>query len=398
MRLWPFWNCYVAVTVMRANTLRRLAGAYGGRAAGRNRGRIMIARHRIETGGFLVFLVIVTVALGVVVSSFASALLWAALAAILFQPLYQWALRQHPGRRNLAALLTLLIILFAVVVPTLIIASLMIDQAGTVYAKMQGGEINFAGYFQQIHDALPDRIRQLLDKSGYSSFERLQARVSDALGNSVKTIAGRALSLGRNAFAFLLAFGIALYVMFFLLRDGDRVGHAIRRALPFEESVTHRLVDKFVAVVRATIKGSVIVGLVQGGLGALTFWLVGVPAALLWGLLMALTSLLPALGPAIVWVPVAVYLLATGAIWQGVVVIVSGVVVIGMADNILRPILVGRDTGIPDYIVLVTTLGGIEMCGLSGIVVGPVIAALFITGWEILSEQRHAQPPTDLTA
>ena len=134
-----------------------------------------------------------------------------------------------------------------------------------------------------------------------------------------------------------------------------------------------------------------IVGLVQGALGGLTFWIVGVPAALLWGLLMALTSLLPALGPAIVWVPVAVYLLATGAIWQGVVVIVSGVVVIGLADNILRPILVGRDTGIPDYIVLVTTLGGIEVVGLSGIVVGPLVAALFLTAWQILTEQRHAQ-------
>jgi predicted PurR-regulated permease PerM len=182
------------------------------------------------------------------------------------------------------------------------------------------------------------------------------------------------------------------YVTFFLLRDGDKVGPAIRRSLPFEHSVAEKLVDKFVAVVRATIKGSVIVGLVQGALGGLTFWLVGVPAALLWGLLMALTSLLPALGPAIVWVPVAVYLLATGSIWQGVVVIVSGVVVIGLADNILRPILVGRDTGIPDYIVLVTTLGGIELVGLSGIVVGPLVAALFLTAWQILTEQRHAQP------
>jgi len=162
--------------------------------------------------------------------------------------------------------------------------------------------------------------------------------------------------------------------------------------LPLERSVTGALVEKFVSVVRATIKGTVIVALVQGGLGALTFWIVGLPAALLWGLLMELTSLLPALGPAIVWVPVAVYLLATTAIWQGLAVIVSGVVVIGLADNILRPILVGRDTGIPDYIVLVTTLGGIELVGLSGIVVGPLVAALFLTAWQILTDQRHRQP------
>ncbi len=367
----------------------------GGRGAStgwRNGVDDMTNRGRIENGGFLLFLTIITIALGVVVSAFAAALLWSALAAILFQPLYQKLLKRWPERRNLAASLAMLIIFVAVVVPTLIIASLMIDQASSVYTSMQSGQINFAAYFQQMHDALPQRLQQLVDKSGIDSFERLQSRISGALGNSVRTIAGQALSIGRNAFAFLLAFGIALYVTFFLLRDGDRVGPAICRALPLERSVTERLVGKFVAVVRATIKGSVIVGLVQGGLGALTFWLVGVPAALLWGLLMALTSLLPALGPAIVWVPVAVYLLATGAIWQGIAVVVSGVVVIGLADNILRPILVGRDTGIPDYIVLVTTLGGIELCGLSGIVVGPVVAALFMAGWQILTEQRLEQP------
>ncbi len=351
----------------------------------------MIDRRRLETGGFIVFLVTITVALCIVVSTFAVALLWSGLAAILFQSLYQWLLKRWPGRRNLAAAMTLLIIFVAVIVPTLIIGSLMIDQSASVYARLQSGQINFGAYFQQIHDALPSRIQGALDKAGLNSFEQAQSRVSTILGNSVRSIAGQALSIGRNAAAFLLSFGIGLYVTFFLLRDGDKVGPAIRRALPLEHSVAKTLVDKFVAVVRATIKGSVIVGLAQGALGAVTFWIVGVPAALLWGLLMALTSLLPALGPALVWVPVAIYLLATGAIWQGVVVIVSGVVVIGLADNILRPILVGRDTGIPDYIVLVSTLGGIEAVGISGIVVGPLVAALFLTAWQILTEQRHTQ-------
>ncbi len=351
----------------------------------------MINRRRLETGGFLIFLVVITIALVVVVWSYALALLWAALAAILFQPLFQRLLERMPKRRNTAAALTLLIILFAVVVPSMIIGGMIVDQAGTVYTRIQNGEINFAAYFNQVHDALPTRLQTLLDKAGFDSIERIQARLSQTMGNSVRTIASQALSIGRNAAAFLLAFGIALYVMFFLLRDGETIGPKICDALPLERSVTAALVDKFVSVVRATIKGTVIVALVQGGLGAATFWIVGLPAALLWGLLMALTSLLPALGPAIVWVPVAVYLLATTAIWQGLVVIISGVVVIGMADNILRPILVGRDTGIPDFVVLVTTLGGIELIGLSGIVVGPLVAALFLASWQILTEQRHRQ-------
>lgn len=355
-----------------------------------------IVRHRVENGGLILFLAFITVVLTLVVSSFIGALLWAALAALLFQPLFQRMLALWPVRRNVAAALTLLIITVAVVIPALIVASLVVEQAAGVYGQMRAGQINFASYFQQIHDALPFRLQHLLDRAGFGSFERAQARLSQAIGSSVSTsvstVARQAFSIGANAAAFLLAFGVGLYVTFFLLRDGDHIGPAIVRALPFERTVAERLADKFVVVVRATIKGSGVVALAQGALGAITFSIVGLPAALLWGLLMAIAALLPAIGPAIIWAPVAVYLLAVGEIWQAVVVIGSGVLVIGLADNILRPMLVGRDTGIPDWLVLVTTLGGINLVGLSGIVIGPLAGALFITGWQILTEQRLAIP------
>lgn len=356
-----------------------------------------IDRQRIERGGFILFLVLITIGLIAVVSGFLAALLWAALAAILFRSLFQWLLTKTGGRRNMAAGLTMLIITFAVVVPTLLIGSMVVDQASGVYLKLRSGQIDFAQYFQQIRDALPNRLRQAMDKSGIDSLEGLQSRVSRTLSSSVSQIATQALSIGRNAFAFALAFGVGLYVAFFLIRDGDRLGPNVVRALPLDPQVAKRLVDTFVAVVRATVKGSVIVGLVQGALGAITFWIVGVPAALLWGVLMAIAALLPAIGPAIIWGPVALYLLATGAVWQGALVIASGVLVIGLADNILRPILVGRDTGLPDWIVLLTTLGGIDLLGLSGIVVGPVVAALFLSGWRILSEARGVAPPSSET-
>jgi predicted PurR-regulated permease PerM len=347
-----------------------------------------ISPRRVENGGLVLFLALVTIGLAMVVSSFAGALLWAALAALLFQPLFQWILARWPGRRNLAALMTILIITIAVVIPALIVASLVVEQAAGVYSQMQSGQINFASYFQQVHDALPQRLQGLLDGAGFDSFEKAQKQISEAVASSASLLAKSAFSIGANAAAFVLAFGVGLYVMFFLLRDGEEIGSAVVRALPLEPTVADRIADKFVTVVRATIKGSGVVALVQGALGAITFWIVGLPAALLWGMLMAIAALLPAIGPTIIWAPVAVYLLATGAYWQAIVVVVSGVVVIGLADNILRPMLVGRDTGIPDWLVLVTTLGGIEVVGLSGIVIGPLAGALFITGWRIMTEQR----------
>lgn len=347
---------------------------------------------RIEHGGLILFLVLASIGLLLIVSSFIGALLWAALAALLFQPLFQRLLRRWPERRTLAAAVTLLVITVAVVIPAIIVASLVVDQSVGVYAQMRTGNIDFARYFHQVHDGLPNRIQQLVDRSGFDSFERVQAKLTQAVSSSVSTIARQALSIGANAASFLLAFGVGLYVTFFLLRDGESIGPAVVRALPLRRDIAERLSDKFVAVVRATIKGSGVVALVQGALGAATFWIVGVPAALLWGVLMAIAALLPAVGPAIIWTPVAIYLLATGAIWQAVVVVLSGVFVIGLADNILRPMLVGRDTGLPDWLVLVTTLGGIDLIGLSGIVVGPLAGALFLTGWQILTEERRAEP------
>lgn len=357
-----------------------------------------IDRQRVENGGLILFLAIITIGLALVVSSFTGALLWAALAALLFQPLFQRLLKRWPDRRNTAAAVTLLIITVAVVIPALILTSLVIEQATGVYAQIRSGQINFATYFEQIYSALPLRLQRVLDSAGFGSFERVRLQISQAVGNSASMLARSALSIGANAASFLLAFGVGLYVMFFLLRDGQRIGPAIVRSLPLSPDVAERLAEKFVAVVRATIKGSGVVALVQGALGAITFWIVGLPAALLWGMLMVIAALLPAVGPAIIWAPVAVYLLATGAIWQAIVVVISGVVVIGLADNILRPMLVGRDTGIPDWLVLVTTLGGIELVGLSGIVVGPLAGALFLTGWQIMTEHRLGRAGADETA
>ena len=347
---------------------------------------------KFEVGGLAVFLALITAALLAIVWPFIFALLWAVLAAIVFRPLYRRLLADFRGHANWAALAALLIITVAVIIPTLIIGSMILDEAITLYVGLSDQEIDTAEMFMSFHDALPAPLQQMIDDAGYGNIAALRAEITEFARASAGAIAGYTLELGGSALSWILSFGVGLYATFFLLRDGERVGEHITRALPLRPATAQALADSFVLTVRATIKGSVVVGVVQGLLGAATFWIVGMPSVLLFGLLMAVFSLLPALGPAIVWGPVAIYLFATGAVWEGMVVVGSGVLVIGMVDNVLRPILVGRDTGLPDWIVLVTTLGGIASLGLSGIIIGPVVAGLFLTAWAVLRHDREIAP------
>jgi predicted PurR-regulated permease PerM len=343
----------------------------------------------LQHASFLIILAVVSLLMAVIVWPFAQPLLWAALAAIMFQPLYRWMLKKLRGRRNPAAGLSLLVIFFAVMVPALWIGALVAEQAIVLVAALQQQPLDLAALFDQVYIMLPEAARDAVDRSGWANMATIQTRLQDLLTQSAGVIAGQAVSIGSGALSFLLAFGVALYVMFFLLRDGERIGRIILRAVPVETSIANRLVERFLGIVRATIKGTGVVALVQGALGTVTLMIAGVPSALLFGVIMAIFALVPVIGSGAVWVPAGVWLLISGATWQGVFVLLTGFFIISSADNVLRPILVGRDTGIPDWIILVTTLGGISLVGFSGIVLGPLVAGLFLASWSILREQRE---------
>ena len=349
-------------------------------------------RGTTEKGGFLVLLALVTIALLWIVQPFASALLFAALAAVMFQPLFNHILVRRPEKRNQAAAASLLIITFAVIVPTVILASVVLEQAATIVVAFREGRIDPVAWLVQMRDSLPEFARPLLARNGWDDIEALQTSAQNLLSESAGLIASYAVAIGGGALSLLLSLGVGLYVTFFLLRDGRHLGRGFVSSLPLEREIADRLAERFLSIVRATIKGTLVVGVVQGILGGLTFWVVGLPSAALFGVLMGLFSLVPAIGPAIVWIPAAIWLLASGDVWQGLVVIGSGVGIIGMADNLLRPMLVGRDTGIPDWIILVTTLGGIAVLGFGGIVMGPLVAGLFLASWSILKEMRDTDP------
>ncbi|MDB5840825.1 MAG: family transporter [Herminiimonas sp.] len=334
---------------------------------------------------FLVLLIAVSLAFAWILLPFYGAVFWGVVLAILFAPFYRQLLVALHNRRNLAALATLVLCLIIVFFPlTLITASLM-QEGSLVYERIRTGQLNFGAYFQQVIAALPRWVVTILDRFGLGNLTAMQDRLSTFAVEVSQFLATQALSIGQNALNFVVGFGVMLYLLFFLLRDGAMLSARIRQAIPLSTEHKRNLFSKFTTVIRATVKGNIVVAATQGALGGLMFWFLGIQGAILWGVLMAFLSLLPAVGAALIWGPVAIFFLVTGAIWQGVTLIVFGVLVIGLVDNILRPILVGKDTQMPDYVVLISTIGGMALFGLNGFVIGPVIAALFIACWDLFA-------------
>jgi predicted PurR-regulated permease PerM len=344
---------------------------------------------RIENQTFLLLLAAVTLAFAWVLYPFYGAVLWAVVVAVLFAPVHRRLLQSMQGRPSLAAAVTVLIIIAMVLLPLAVIAASLAQEASSLFAKMQSGEYNFGNYLQRILEALPAWATGLLERFNLTNFSSLREKLGSGLMKGGQILAPQALSIGTTTFDFVIRLGIMLYLLFFLLRDGRALAERIKEAIPLRGDQKTALFTRFADVVRATVKGGILVAMAQGTLGGVAFWFLGIHAALLWAVLMAFLSLIPAIGSALVWAPVAIYFLATGAIWQGVGLILYGVIVIGLVDNLLRPFLVGKGSKLPDYIVLISTLGGIEVFGLNGFVIGPVIAAMFMVSWEIFSASRR---------
>ena len=341
----------------------------------------------LEQSGFLLFLAGVSIMFVWVAWPFATPVLWAALAAIMFRPVYRVVLRWVRGSANIATILTLLIIFIAVLLPAAWIASLVVEEAIGLVRRLQADPIDVAMWFDRVYGWLPAPLQRLATAEGWTDVSAMQDQLELLVADSAGLIAQEAVAIGGGALSFFFSFGIALYVIYFFLRDGARISETILHSAPIDRTIANRLAERFLGIVRATIKGSGIVGLAQGALGAATFMLAGVPSALLFGVLMGILSLLPVVGTVIVWLPVGIWLLISGETWNGILVLGSGFFIISLADNFLRPILVGRDTGIPDWLILVTTLGGIALVGFTGIVLGPLVAGLFLASWSILQEQ-----------
>ena len=356
---------------------------------------------QLEHRAFLLLLAVVSVAFFWLLLPFYGAVFWAVILAIVFQPLQRNFEYRFGSRSNLAAFLSVMVCIVIAIIPMTLIVGALIREGTELVGQVQSGAIDPSSILGNLQDALPPWAQHWFDRLGIGNLELLRGRLVELLRQASQVIAGRALSIGQDTLRLFVSAGIMLYVLFFLFRDGRLIARNVRSAMPLSDEYNAQLTARFAAVVRATVKGNIVIAVIQGLIGGVAFWLLGIKGALLWGTLMTFLSLLPAVGAALVWVPAAVYLILTGAVAKGVALVLVGTLVIGLVDNLLRPVLVGRDTRLPDYVVLISTLGGISLFGINGFVIGPLIAALFVAAWTIFRDEqveqrraeRAARPP-----
>jgi predicted PurR-regulated permease PerM len=334
--------------------------------------------------GFLLALVVgVTAALLFVVSDFLMTILVAAIFSGLAHPLYRQVRRAFGGREALASAVTLAGILVVVGLPLVFVVTIVTSEA----VRMTE---NVTPWVKQIVSE-PMLLSTYLDRiPGIERFapyrEMLLTKAGEAAGNLGKIIVSSLSSTTRGTLMLIVDFFMLLYAMFFFLMHGRRYLDSILRYLPLRESEQDQMLERFVSVARATLKGTLLIAMVQGTLGGVMFAILGIPGALLWGLLMIVLSMLPVIGGALVWVPAAIVLAIQGAWIKALVLAGFCSIVIGSVDNVMRPRLVGHDTQMPDLLVLFSTLGGIVVFGAIGFIIGPIIAALFVTVWDIFGK------------
>jgi predicted PurR-regulated permease PerM len=338
----------------------------------------------IERIFFFTLLTLATLAFVGLLNVFLIPIFWAVTFAVLFEPWNDRCADWLGGRGALASGLTLLGIVLLILVPLLLLGLAVANEATALMAAIEAGDVDVTAPVRWVRDNLP-LVVQYAERLGVD-IEGLKSNISSVALFTGQWVATNALQIGQGTVQFLIGITLMLYLLFFFLRDGHAVVERMVQILPLGDTRERHLFQRFAEVVRATVKGTFVIAAVQGAIGGVAFALLGVRGAVLWGVVMAITSLLPVVGPGIVWVPAAIMLMTTQRVLEGIVLVIVGVLAVGLADNVLRPVLVGRDTRMPDYLVLLATLGGLALFGITGLVIGPLIAALFITLWEMFEE------------
>lgn len=355
------------------------------------------ASTRLQRWFLLLLALVITVGFYRVIEPFILSVFMAAIFAGMTHPIYLWLVRKTRGREVTSAVLTVVAILLLIVGPAIFFVGMLTNEALGVSES--------AGPWIQAQRDNPEAIGGWLDEwarnlplvgAHIPGWEVILQKLGEIAGGVGGYLVSGLASATRGTLNFIFQLCIMLYANYFFLRSGKKTLAKIMYMVPLESDQESRLVARFVSVTRATLKGTLVIGIIQGTLAGLAFAVVGIEGAIFWGTIMAVLSIIPAVGAAIVWVPAVIYLLATSQMLAGIGLLIWCGIVVGSSDNILRPILVGKDTKMPDLLVLLSTLGGIGVYGALGVIIGPIIAALFLTVWELYGEAfRDVLPQID---
>ena len=332
-----------------------------------------------STNAYYLLLALITILFVSIIFNFAAPILWSIVVSIIFYPLYEKFLLMT-NKKSLSSILSLILILLLVIIPSIGILGLITNEL-IIFIN------SFDDYsLERYAEIIPNEslINDLLAWTGLS-ITQLTEKADDFLLAVSKVFYESVSKISANVINFFISLFLFIYLTFFFLKDGEKILQSCMDAFPMKNEDESYLLNEFQKTTRATIKGTIIVALAQGFLGYMTLLLIGIEGALIWGAVMALLSIIPAVGTILVWLPIALVLFANGQMMQASILIFSGIFIIGMIDNLLRPILIGKETKIPDYLILLTTIGGISIFGITGFIIGPIIASLFISIWSLSS-------------
>ena len=330
---------------------------------------------------FFGLLVVVTFFFLWMIRGFIFPIFWAVVFALLLHPAYLWFCKRI-GKETLSALLVMLAALLLIVLPIAWLGTQIGQEAFAFYRSLAE-----SGGFQI---SIPAPALDSLASLGVDVVE-LKANLAGWAQTAISWIISESLMLGSATFNIVLKTLLMLYLLFFFLRDGELLGHYIMRRLPLGDRKEKALFQRFATTTRAIMKGTVFSAVAQGIVGGIIFAIAGIENATLWGAVMALLAIIPAVGPGLVWLPAGLILIGTGSLVPALIVLIGGAAVVSPLDNLLRPMLVGRETEMPDALILLSILGGIGAFGIAGVIVGPVVAALAMAVWDIFAEEYEAE-------
>ena len=353
-----------------------------------------ISGTNLRTAFVLLLVVAVTALFLAVTWPFFKPLLLGALLAGLFHPLYRWITRLLGGRASLGAAATLLVLLVLGLGPVSAFLGIVLQQALTMsdqaipWLTQHLGAASTFNVNEWVVQKFPALARYM------PSQEQLVEQVGNVAKTTGAFLVGFASRMTATTAAFVLNLFVMLYAMFFFFRDGHKILERIFYYTPLSDEDETRMLTQFASITRATVKGTLVIGIIQGSLAGIAFWVAGIEGAALWGTIMTILSIIPGIGAALVWVPAVIVLYVMGQYLTATLLAAWCAAVVGTVDNFLRPVLVGRDAKMPDLLILIGTLGGLFLFGPIGFIVGPIVCGLFLTVWDIYGTTfREVLPP-----